>query len=25
VVDEWQQAYGSLRRQFIEETGREPL
>lgn len=25
VVDEWQQAYGSLRQQFIEATGREPL
>lgn len=24
-VDEWQQAYQSLRQQFIEETGREPL
>lgn len=25
VVDEWQQAYNSLRQQFIEATGREPL
>lgn len=25
AVDEWQQAYQSLRQQFIEETGREPL
>lgn len=25
VVDEWQHAYGSLRQQFIEATGRDPL
>jgi hypothetical protein len=25
VVDEWQQAYNSMRQQFIEATGREPL
>jgi hypothetical protein len=25
VVDQWQQAYDSLRQQFIEATGREPL
>lgn len=25
VVDEWQQAYNSLRQQFIESTGREPV
>ncbi len=25
VVDEWQQAYNSLRQQFIETTGREPM
>jgi len=25
VVDEWQQAYKSLRQQFIESTGREPV
>ena len=24
-VDEWQQAYASLRQQFIETTGREPM
>lgn len=25
VVDEWQNAYASLRQQFVEATGREPL
>jgi hypothetical protein len=25
VVDEWQHAYNSMRQQFIEATGREPL
>ena len=25
VVDQWQEAYDSLRQQFIEATGREPL
>ncbi len=25
VVDEWQQAFNSLRQQYIEATGREPL
>ncbi|WP_395716082.1 hypothetical protein [Prosthecobacter sp.] len=25
VVDEWQQAYNSLRQQFIEATGRDPV
>jgi hypothetical protein len=25
VVDEWERSYTSLRQQFIEETGREPL
>ena len=25
VVDEWQQAYSSLRQQFVEATGRDPM
>ncbi len=25
VVDEWQQAYSSLRQQFVEATGRDPI